>query len=91
MTVNMTKVWDTFGFGEIAEVAEDILSRMDAPYDDDLFDAIDSGLIWTKDQWTVLAHYCTPATADWDAAMEEFTEDLLTAIHRGAVETEEED
>ena len=41
-----------------------------------IFEAIDEGLIYYADQWKVLEHYCTPQDANWDTAIEEFTNDI---------------
>lgn len=53
-----------FNYGKMAGVAEDIIDRLPSDQEvisyDDIFQAIDEGLIYIEDQWTVIEYYCTP-------------------------------
>ena len=52
-----------YNYGKMAGVACDIIDRLPSEGDityDDIFQAIDEGLIYTEDQWTVIEWYCTP-------------------------------
>lgn len=89
--VNVTKVSRVFNSFKMVDIAVDILSRMDAPTYDELFQAMDAGLIFTADQWEVMAYYCSIEEADWGVALEGFENDLMECLDAGAVELEEED
>lgn len=91
MNVNMMVVWSIIPNLDAAEVAADILGRMDSNSDESLMQAIDDGLIYTSDCWRVLAAYCTPQDANWDTAIEAFTDDLFQCVAKGAVEFPEDD
>lgn len=53
-----------YNYGKMAGVACDIIDRLPSDQDiityDDIFHAIDEGLIYTEDQWSVIEWYCTP-------------------------------
>lgn len=66
---------------DFVDVVEDIIYRVDDPHStDDVMQAIDDGLIYTSDQWTVLQHYCTPQTANWEDAIDEFITDIYHIV-----------
>ena len=94
--VNMQKVFDTFGYGEMAGLAEGVLNRIEAddlkddPYEA-VWQAMDDELIYTADQWTMIQYYCTPQNADYDNAWEEFQNDLMTCIRDGVFKKGEEE
>jgi len=92
MTINYENLYKSFEtFGEIIELAGDILSRLEPEdldideFDDALFQAMDSGLIYTKDQWTMIEYYCTPQEANFEEAWEAFYGDLRKAVINGAL------
>lgn len=73
--------FDNRGTDSFFDVVEDIVDRVDIEdwKDDDydaIWQAIDEGLIYTKDQWVVLEHYCTPTDANFDEAIEELASDM---------------
>lgn len=67
---------------------EDVLDRAVDIYNDQeerddyeaVIRAIDDGLIYYADQWTVLKYYFTPQDANFEKAIELFSQDLLTAL-----------
>ena len=81
--------------GDFVDVVEDIIDRVDDPRStDDITQAIDDGLIYTSDQWTVLEHYCTPQTANWEDAIDEFINDIyhiVDALNKSEDEEEDEE
>lgn len=85
---------------DFCRVVEDIVDRVVSDYEGDpeddefyesVWSAIDDGLIYTKDQWAVLEHYCTPSEADFQKAMEEFEGDVSEIAKDLLSEDEEED
>lgn len=76
------------GWGcDVVEIAKDIISRIDYNkvhnYDDlivAIFKAIDDGLINYWQKWAIIEEYCTPETADYNEAYEQFTEDLFSSL-----------
>ena len=66
---------------EFLKIAEDIAERVENPNDSEsIMQALDDGLIYTRDQWEVLAYYCSPSDADFDYAMERFANDLVALL-----------
>ena len=66
---------------EFLKIAEDIAERVENPNDSEsIAQALDDGLIYTRDQWEVLAYYCTPSEADFNFAMEQFYTDLVALL-----------
>lgn len=43
-----------------------------------VYEAVDSSLIYTKDTWAVIKHYCEPFEVDKDAVYEQLIDDLIT-------------
>ena len=67
--------WD----GDFFELVTDLIDRVDDySSDEDIWEALDSGLIYTKDEWTVLEYYCTPQEASWEEAYEQLYEDIYS-------------
>lgn len=80
-------IYNIFNSFDIIDLARDVLDRFESIHEDggdvydDLFQAMDEGLIYTADQWTMIEYYCTPQTADFDAAWADFESDLLQVIN----------
>lgn len=56
------------------DIVRDVLDRSENPNEDeDIFYSIDTALMYYDDQWIVLKHYCVPTEANWEYAIEEFT------------------
>ena len=98
MQLNMNVIYKHFEYAssEMIDLVEDMLDRIDEdelkndPYEA-VSEAMDSGLIYTADEWTMIEHYCTPIDADFQLAWESFQNDLMACIEDGAIEVEEED
>lgn len=78
------KVIEVFGYDyDINCVVNDILDRIDPDEEeiiDEIYSAIDSGLIYTEDQWKVVHYYMMPAEIGskcWFDIMEEFHDDIM--------------
>ena len=95
MIMNLTVLSRHFG-GDIYDLAEEILDRIDAvdfkadPYEA-LYDAMDTGMIYTADQWTMIEHYCTPQNADYDSAWTDFENELMDCLNEGVLELTEDE
>ena len=69
---------------EFLKIAEDIAERAESyqeeghDIEDAISQAIDDGLIYTRDQWEVMAYYCGPKDADFNFTIEQFYTDLMT-------------
>ena len=76
--------------GDFQAVAENVLLRIDevneGTIDDDLWQAMNDELIYTEDQWSMIAYYCTPQNADFNSAWDDFYADLRNAISDGVLE-----
>lgn len=77
----VAKHFDYRGTDSFFDVVDDLVERVDIEdwKDDDydaIWQAIDEGLIYTRDQWIVLEHYCTPTDANLDEAIEELASDM---------------
>lgn len=58
---------------DIEQLIKEVLERIDNPYnDDEIWEAIDSSIIYYDDQWKILKEYCSPQEANWDYAINEF-------------------
>lgn len=42
--------------------------------------AVDEGLVYTRDEWEVLKHYCSPANADLQIATEDLISDVVSIV-----------
>lgn len=84
----VAKHFDYRGADSFFDVVADLVDRVDfgdwqinAEDDYDIiWSAIDEGLIYTRDQWAVLEHYCTPSDANFDEAIEELATDMNEII-----------
>ena len=78
-------LWDKFNL-KVCEIAEAIIERMEEVSKDEIEDelqyAMDLELIYTEDQWAIMAYYQTPQEANFDEAMEEFYDDLLEILYK---------
>ena len=74
----------------LIDLADMILTRIDEytedTLDDVLWEAMDSGMIYTKDQWTMVEEFCTPFEVNFDYAWEMFESYLRKAIASGVLE-----
>lgn len=89
MKIILDKITENFGYGEMSGVARNVLERV---YDNDdetdaseaVSQAMDDELIYTEDQWTVIAYYSDPSDPkSFSEACEEFFEDLLECVEEG--------
>ena len=78
-------LWDKFNL-KVCEIAESIIERMEEVSEDEIGDelqyAMDLELIYTEDQWSIMAYYQTPQEANLDEAIEEFYNDLLEILYK---------
>ena len=84
MKINEKKFTEVFGFGKLSDIASDILDRAS---DDDrkdasekIIDALNDSLIYCDDQWEIMKAYQSPEEANFQNALEEFINDLLSVI-----------
>lgn len=94
--LNMSIIYDQFGYGDMAGLAENILDRIDVDdVKDDayeaLYQAMDDGMIYTDDQWIMIRYYCTPQDANYNTAWEAFEGDLMNCLSAGVIEEDEEE
>ena len=93
--------WQIAGTYDInlQQLAEDIFERFFSrdiedietdPYDL-LYSCIEDALIYYNDQWTVLKSYCNPTEANWEEAIDQFTNDLINSLDVSTEEEEEEE
>lgn len=75
-----TLLIEKFGFGEVEKIAESIIERMEAPTEEELWQAMDDTLIYYDDQWEIMKHYQNPEEANFNEAMEEFYNDLVEIL-----------
>ena len=69
----------TFDF-DFLDVVSDIIDGVDfeeEDLDEEIYSAIDDGLIYDNDQWKIMMHYQTASEANFDNALEELTGDLI--------------
>lgn len=76
-----------FGFGNFIYIADDIVScamEYEGLNEDNVYDAvcdaIDNDLVYYDDQWNVLKYYCVPSEANWEKALDEFTNDIANIV-----------
>ena len=78
----MKKVSNKFGYGaEVEGIASNIFARFDKFEDfyTELYDCLDSELIYTEDQWQVIQYYVSPDTIGYigfNEIIEMFIDDL---------------
>lgn len=74
------KYFDYSGDFEFLDIVADLIDRVDfdgEDVDEEIYSAIDEGLIYDADQWKVMQHYQTASEANLDSAIEELTQDLI--------------
>lgn len=96
---NWDYIWSHFrgdrASDEFLKIVEDVIDRVDFEEvnEDTIYDIayqeIDDSLIYTEDQWEVMKHYQSPNEADFDSAMEEFTNDIIAIIEEIASDKED--
>lgn len=96
MSLNMNVIYNEFGYNDLAGLAESIFNRIDVDdVKDDayeaLYQAMDDGMIYTDDQWTMIRYYCTPQDANYNTAWEAFEGDLMNCLSAGVIEEDEEE
>lgn len=83
---NAQKETKLFGcFGQIVEVVDDVLKRVDFDEERDdvaevVADAMDDELIYYSQQWTIMQHYQNPEEANLGNALECFFNDLVACL-----------
>lgn len=66
---------------KMCDLVMDIINRMDGDYsNDNVYQAIDNGIIYYHQQWTILEHYCNPQDANWNIAFEDFLNDICGIV-----------
>lgn len=84
MIILLNKIYEVFGYREISNVARRILERIDEDETDAseaVSQAMDDELIYTEDQWTVIAYYSDPSDPkNLSEACEEFFGELLECV-----------
>lgn len=87
MKIILDKITENFGYGEISNIARRILERIDEDETDAseaVSQAMDDELIYTEDQWAVIAYYSDPSDPkNLSEACEEFFGDLLECVEEG--------
>lgn len=74
----------TFDF-DFLDVVADLLDRIDFDaenIDEEIYSAIDEGLIYYADQWKVIQFYQTPEQANFNEAIEDLTGDLIELCNK---------
>ena len=86
MKINDKKFTEVFGFGKLADIASEILDRV-SDYDREeadaikkVIDALNDSLIYDDDQWEVMKAYQKPEEANFQNALDDFINDLLSVI-----------
>ena len=82
MEIKQEKLHEVFGYGEVAHIAQNVFDRIDEEEEEDLsqaiIDAVDAELIYTNDQWAVIAYYSEPTVPmAFDEAVQSFIDDLV--------------
>ena len=86
MKINEKKFTEVFGFCKLADIASEILDRAneddreDADANEKVIDALNDSLIYYDDQWEVMKAYQNPEEANFQNALDEFLNDLLSVI-----------
>lgn len=72
-------------FDIVEDLVERVFDMTEEDPDDEIWDAIDQGLIYYDDQWEVLKYYCTPQDANFNEALEELYNDIyeIWTVARG--------
>ena len=71
----------------------DLIERVDGNYldEDAIYEAMDAGMVYNDDQWTMIMHYCTPSDANFNEAWDAMYMDILSICEDLAGEAEDED
>ena len=86
MKINEKKFTELFGVGKLADIAGEILDRAgdddreDTDASEKVIDALNDSLIYYDDQWEVMKAYQNPEEANFQNALDEFLNDLLSVI-----------
>lgn len=73
------------------DVVVDLVGRIEDwdNLDEEIYSAIDAGLIYDADQWEIMKNYQRPSEADFNSAVELLTEDLYSICNQILEEKEE--
>lgn len=85
---------------EFQDVVEEILKRLDLEdlkkkvladedISEEVYHAMDEGLIYPDDQWACMKHYQSPSEANFDQMWEDLTTDIIVAIENWAKGSED--
>ena len=77
------KLLRKFNNNEMANIAEDIIDRMDEQTLDEIYNCIDDSLIYTADQWEVLKYYFSInelTENSFNEAIEQLAEDIAEVL-----------
>ena len=77
------KLLRKFNNNEMANIAEDIIDRMDEQTLDEIYNCIDDSLIYTDDQWEVLKYYFSInelTENSFNEAIEQLAEDIAEVL-----------
>ena len=86
MKINDKKFAEVFEFGKLADIASEILDRAgeddreDVDASEKVIDALNDSLIYYDDQWEVMKAYQNPTEANFQNALDDFINDLLSVI-----------
>ena len=86
MKINNKKITEVFGFEKLAHIASEILDRAsdddreDIDASEKVIDALNDSLIYYDDQWEVMKAYQSSTEANFQNALEDFINDLLSVI-----------
>ena len=88
MKINEKKFTEVFGVGKLADIASEILDRAgeddreDVDTSEKVIDALNDSLIYYDDQWEVMKAYQNPEEANFQNALDDFINDLLSVIEK---------
>ena len=74
----------TFDF-DFLDVVADLIDRIDfdeEDLDEEIYSAIDEGLIYDADQWKIMQYYQSPSEANFDSAIEDLTGDIFAICNK---------
>ena len=86
MKTNDKKFTEVFRLGKLADIASEILDRAgeddreDVDASEKVIDALNDSLIYYDDQWEVMKAYQNPTEANFQNALDDFINDLLSVI-----------
>ena len=79
---------------EFLDIVAEVLDRIDDySNEDEIYEAVDSTLIYYAQQWEVFEHYCWSSIADanWEEAYNEFVDDIYSLCYEIAGKSDEDD